>query len=311
MSLKNYAFKKYLRLHLRKRLKEGLDVEVARNDLATAIKTFMPKLSSKVRLQQTRVEAVAGEWVEREGVDKDRLIIYFHGGGFTVGSPASHRGVTTALAAALKAKLFCIDYRRAPECRYPAAHEDCFTVYKHFAQSDQDFSKVVVAGDQVGVALLLSTLLKAREEKLKLPAAMVCFSPLVDMSLSGQSMQKNLKKDDVLTPEGLEFSIAHYLESHEERITPAISPVFVDLKGLPPAFIQVGEDEILLDDALRLEEALVKAGSDVVLELWKSVPHMWQLVAFSGSMGLPEGKKAIKQIGRLIEPILNTRVKGG
>ncbi len=304
MSLQNYAFKKYLRFNVKKRLDAGLSVEAARNELDEAIKTFMPKLSSKIQLQQTEIEGVPGEWVEYEKSARDRLILYFHGGGFTVGSSVSHRGVTTALARALRSRLFCIDYRRAPEHQYPAAHEDCFRVYQHFAENHHALSQIIVAGDQIGVALLLSTLIRAREGQLKLPAAMICFSPLVDMTLSGQSMQKNRKKDDALNPEAAEASLGHYFMNSVERGSTTVSPVFADLNNLPPAVIQVGEDEILLDDALRLKSALEHAGNDVSLEIWKSVPHMWQLASFSGPKGLPEGKKAIKQIALLLDPLL-------
>jgi acetyl esterase/lipase len=304
MSLQNFALKKYLSINLTKKLNADLSIEVARNDLENAISNFMPKLSKKIHLQQAEIAGVSGEWVEHEKSDKERLIIYFHGGGFSIGSPQSHRGATTSLAKTLRARLFCIDYRRAPEHSYPAAHDDCFQVYQYFAQSAQDFSKVVVAGDQVGVALFLSTLIRARDEHLRLPAAMICFSPLTDMNLSGQSTERNLQKDIASNPDVLKRSIDHYFENREDQKRPVISPVFADLRKMPPAVIQVGKNEILLDDALFLRKSLENAGCKVSLEIWKSVTHMWQLAAFPGPRGLPEGKKAIKQIGRYIEPLL-------
>ena len=307
MSLKNYALKKYLSLNHTKKLTADLSIDDARGDLNDTISTFMPKFSKKIRLQQAEIAGVPGEWVEHEKSDKERLIIYFHGGGFTIGSPVSHRGATTSLAKTLQAKLFCINYRKAPEHSYPAAHNDCFQVYQYFAESAQDFAKVIVAGDQTGVALLLQTLVRARDEDLKLPAAIVCFSPLTDMTLSGRSMESNKKKDLALHPDLLKRSIDLYFVNQEDRDHPEISPVFADLEKMPPAVIQVGEDEILLDDALFLQKSMENAGCKVMLEKWKSVTHLWQLAAFSGAFGLPEAKRAIKQVGQQIEPLLKMR----
>lgn len=302
MSVQNVLLKSYLRLRVKTKFGPELAIEDARQQLDEAMRTFMPPLPDGVRVSPFETDGVRGEWIDTDTADLGRVVLYFHGGGFAMGSPASHRGVTCALARALGARVLSVDYRLAPEYPFPAAVDDAVGAYRWLLKNGQDPQKLVLAGDQAGGNLVFTTMLRARDSKLPRAAAGVALSPWLDLAMTGESIRKNAGRDSVLTPAAMERSIQHYLNG-ASAVDPLVSPFYADLEGLCPILIQTSKTEILWDDSRRMQSALLAAGVDARLDAWPDVPHMWQLASFSGARGLPEGRKAIQRIADFLEEI--------
>lgn len=302
MSLQNVLLKRYLRHCVKTKLGPKLAIGDARRQLDEALRTFMPPLPRGVRVSPFATDLIRGEWIDTDTAVPGRVVLYFHGGGFAMGSPTSHRGVTCALAQALGARVLSLDYRLAPEYPFPAAVEDAVEAYRCLLTDGQDPKKLVLAGDQAGACLVLATMLQARDSGLQRPAAGVALSPWFDLAMTGESMHKNAGRDSVLTRAALELSTRYYLNG-ESANDPLISPLHADLEGLSPIFIQTSKTEILWDDSRRMQAALLAAKVDARLDAWTDVPHLWQLASFSGARGLPEGRDAIRHIADFLEEI--------
>lgn len=202
-------------------------------------------------------------------------LLYLHGGGFVVGSPATHARLTGELARRAGLRTTSVDYRLAPEQPFPAAVDDGLAAYRELLASGTDPQDLVMAGDSAGAALSLATLLAARDAGLPQPAAVVLFSPWVDLTLSGASMHTKQDADPIFTEDTLRTFADLYVGTGD-RTQPLASPLFADLAGLPPLLVQVGANEVLLDDAVRLAG---RAGADdieVTLEIGPGLPHVFQ-----------------------------------
>lgn len=225
----------------------------------------------------------------------DRHILYLHGGGYTFGTPGHYRDFFWRIANATGARLLCPEYRLAPEHRFPAAVDDAVCAYRWLLAEGADPKRIAVMGDSAGGGLTFCTLLRLRDEGVPLPAAAVGLSPWTDLATTGPSMAANAKSDPMLVPHQARFFARCYLGDADPR-NPYASPLYGDLAGLPPSLIQVGGDEILLDDSVRMAERLRAAGCHVDLEVWPRMPHVWQLFARI----VPEGRRAIDQIGKFV-----------
>lgn len=203
-------------------------------------------------------------------------LVYLHGGGYTRGSTRSHKPLISRLAASFGLRVIAIDYRLAPEHPFPAALDDATSALRD--AFDDCEGPIVLAGDSAGGGLAVAACAHLRKLRHRLPEALIVLSPWADLSLSGQSHQTRAKADPMLKIEALEAAAAQYLGGRggEEKLA---SPIFADLQGLPPTLIQVGEDEILLDDALRLHDAMEAAGVDVECEVWRGLWHDFQMFA--------------------------------
>jgi epsilon-lactone hydrolase len=247
--------------------------------------------------QMTPVDAggVAGVLAAVEQSRSDRCILYFHGGGYTVGTAALYRDILWRVAAAARAQVLYFDYRLAPEHPFPAALDDAVSVDRWLA-ARFDARHVAFVGDSAGGGLLLATLLRLRDEGAPLPAAAVAMSPWTDLALTGPSMQSNAAADPMLDAGKLPQLAESYAAGAGPR-TPYISPLYGDPTGLPPTLIQVGSDEILRDDAVRMADKMRSAGCDVEIEVWAKMPHVWHLYARL----VPEGRRAIERIGAFLQ----------
>ncbi len=232
-----------------------------------------------VDVQPVLISAIRGEWVVPESATGRRVILYFHGGGFIAGSPETHRPLVSRLAHAASARALVPQYRLAPEFPYPAALRDAADAYRWLLTQGITPSNIIFAGDGSGGGLAISTLLALRNAGLPLPAAAVCFSPWADMTLSGWSMLKNRSSDDALSWELLSTCARHYLKGASPAEAFA-SPIYGDFRGLPPMMIHAGSAEVLKDDASRLGERAAAANVNVNVEVYESMPHLFQ--------GLPE-----------------------
>ncbi|OUS13193.1 alpha/beta hydrolase [Gammaproteobacteria bacterium 53_120_T64] len=242
------------------------------------------------------VGGVSGEWQQAALGSVDNVILYLHGGAFVIGSPASHRDMVGAIADAAQARAFIVDYRLAPETLFPGAVEDAVAAYKGLLANGEKAEKIIIAGDSAGGGLTMSTLVALRDEGIELPAGAVCISPWADLTFTGDSMIVKDKVDAMLSRDSLSWFAGLYLAG-QDAADPKASPIFADLSGLPPLLIQVGSNEVLLDDAIRLNKAVKKAGGDATLEVWDGQMHVWHLMATI----VPEGKHAVNVIGTFVK----------
>jgi acetyl esterase/lipase len=238
---------------------------------------------------------VPAEWIAPPGVETDAVLLYLHGGGYAAGSFVTHRVVAEKVAQLARVRALLPAYRLAPEHRFPAAVEDAMAVYRWLIQEyGADPARVVVAGDSAGGGLTIVLAVSARDAGLPLPAALACVSPWTDLAGTGESMRTKAGKDPCFTPEGLHLQAREYL-GDADPMHPLASPLYADLRGLPPVMVQVGEDELLLDDARRLVERARAAGVDATLEVW---PGLWHIFATQGTF--PESREAMQRLGRFL-----------
>lgn len=270
-----------------------LDVAKERAELEGLGRSFKTKI--ELSCTPLEVNKVPAEWVLTPQASAERVILYFHGGGYNSGSLNSHRSLVANIAQAAKARLLNVDYRMAPEHPFPAAVEDATASYRWLLENQVSPQSIIVAGDSAGGGLALALLVKLRDAALPLPAAAVCLSPWTDLACSGPSWKENVKKDLLLEPRSILASAQLYLGGADPR-TPLASPLYADLHHLPPILIQVGSDEMILSDAKGFTERARAAGVDVTLEVWQGMQHVWQLAVNI----LPESRQAIEKIGQFI-----------
>jgi epsilon-lactone hydrolase len=242
--------------------------------------------------QPTVLGGVAAEWTSVRGVSPDRAVLYFHGGAYCLGSIATHRALVGNLARASATRVASLEYRLAPEHPFPAAVDDAVSAYRALLVAGASPSRVALAGDSAGGGLAAATLLALRDAGDPLPACAVLLSPWLDLSCSGESMRTRLEQDPVIRPAPLRSLAEAYLCGAGAR-DPLASPVYGDLRGLPPLLVQVGTAETLLDDSTRFADRARASGVDVALEVWDDMIHVWH--AFSPL--LPEADRAINAIG--------------
>lgn len=227
----------------------------------------------RVGIQQVEVNGLPAEWISARSPN-DRVILFLHGGGYVSGSPRTHRTLTAELANVTQGRVLAPAYRLAPEATYPAALEDAWGVYWWLLDQGVPPSRIVVMGDSAGGGLTIALLLALRDAGLPLPAGAAGLSPWVDLAMTGATLQANAPTD-YINENVLRASARMYLDGRCPQETPLASPLYADLRGLPPLLIQAGSAEMLLDDALRLAEAAKAAGVDTTLEVWDDMIHVW------------------------------------
>lgn len=228
-----------------------------------------------------------------EAAPAERHVLYFHGGGYCLGAPETHRGLLTHLARAAQAAVHAPRYRRAPEHPHPAALEDAIAAWDGLVASGLRASDVALAGDSAGAGLALA-LAQALRDRGQVPAALALISPWVDLTLSGDSHRERAAVDPMLSTRWLADCARHYAGADLER--PACSPLKGDLSGLPPMLIQVGSDEILRSDAEDLAGLAAEAGVEVHLREFEGLWHDFQLHA--GVLG--EADEALAEIAAFL-----------
>jgi acetyl esterase/lipase len=251
-----------------------------------------PKTTNVVSLTVGGVPAVR---VATPRSRDDRHVLYLHGGGYVCGSPAHYRDFIWRIADAAAARVLVIDYRLAPEHPFPAAVDDAVAAYRWLLSQGADPRRMTIMGDSAGGGLTFATLLRLRDERVPLPAAAVALSPWTDLALTGETHRRNARSDPMLSPKHATTFAKHYLAGADSK-HPYASPLYGDPRGLPPALIQVGSDEILRDDAERIADRLRIAACAVELEIWPRMPHVWHLFARI----LPESRQAIDRIGEFV-----------
>ena len=300
MSLQAIAIRFYLRYWFKRRLDPRAPVSVLRANVQDLARR-MPRPPPSVIITPADAGGVKGEWVAAPGADPRRAIVYLHGGGYVSGSVASIRDLTWRLSEAARCRVLALDYRLAPEHPFPAAIEDVAAAYRHLLDEGFAPASIAFAGDSAGGGLVYGSLVKLRDDGAPMPAAACSFSAWTDLALTGRTLQTNRDVDPMILAEGLRPIADWYLGS-TPATTPHASPLYADVRGLPPALLQVGSTEVLLDDSRRMAERLEAAGVNAELRIWPDMPHVWQgCGAF-----LPEARAALAEAGRF----LDRRVRG-
>ena len=227
-----------------------------------------------VRIDRGELGGVPCEWLRPEQ-DNGWVVLYLHGGAFIVGAAQTHRSLTSYLARHGAMRVCVLDYRLAPEQPFPAAGDDALAAYRALLAQGQPAARIVIAGDSAGGNLTLATALRVRELGLPLPAALVCFSPVTDVS--GATLHQPPAGDPLLQQAWLEQGVSAYCPAGMDRRNPALSPLYAELQGLPPLLVQVGEDEILLRQSQLLAERAMAAGVACQLELYQRQWHVFQI----------------------------------
>ncbi|WP_321794311.1 alpha/beta hydrolase [Caballeronia sp. J97] len=276
--------------------KHALDVGFARKYASRRI--WSPRVPKGWRLdiREGSTDApLRGEWLTPP-TNPRATILYLHGGGYYFCSPRSHRAITFGLAERSNARVFSLDYRLAPEHRFPAALDDSVAAYRRLLEDGVSAQSIAIAGDSAGGGLALATLLALRDAGDPLPAAAVVFSPWTDLTSGGESMRTNEGRDPMYHASIFPRVAAQYLGAGDAR-NPYASPIFGEFEGLPPLLIQVGDTELLLDDSTRVAAKARAAGVRVELEIWRDVPHIFQI----WSPFMPEARDALAHAASFIE----------
>ncbi|MFC8237378.1 alpha/beta hydrolase [Streptomyces sp. NPDC057284] len=233
--------------------------------------------------------------IELSGLESDGVILYFHGGGYALGTATAAAGLASELARRAGTRAVSVDYRLAPENPYPAALDDAVATYRGLLDGGVPASRIALAGESAGAGLVAATLVALKGVGLPQPCAAVLLSPWVDLTLSGASVADKAALDPALTPDGLRLRATEYLAT-ADAADPLASPVFADLTGLAPLLIQAGSHEILLDDATRLAARAAAAHIPVTLDVTPGVPHVFQ--GFTGI--LDDADAALTRIGTFL-----------
>jgi epsilon-lactone hydrolase len=242
-----------------------------------------------VRIEQVRDGRIKGEWIIANAADRG-VILYLHGGGYVACSPATHRPITACLARLTQRRVFSVDYRLAPEHRFPAALDDAVAAYRWLLDQGVATHALALAGDSAGGGLVLSTLVRLRDEGRPLPGCAVGFSPWTDLAGTGASVHSNDGRCSTLRRENIAQFARAYLGT-ASALNPYASPLFADHRGLPPILLQVGSTELLLDDARRVHDKIRNAGGVSKLEVFDDMFHVWQML----DGFVPEARGALRQ----------------
>lgn len=258
------------------------------------------RLPKDVVSKPISVEGIPSEWIETPN-PKYGAILYLHGGAYALGSINVHRELLARLAWVTRLNILAINYRLAPEHPFPAALNDTIKAYCWLLAQGLPASKIIIAGDSAGGGLTLAAMIALRDQGQPLPAGAVTLSPWLDLALTGSSVTQKAKADPILDYKSLTM-YAGYYSAGQSLTLPLLSPLYADLRRLPPTLIQVGADEILLNDSTRFAERACQAGVDVRLEMWDGLFHVFQIIPF-----LPETQKALQNIAAFIAETLKQK----
>ncbi len=227
--------------------------------------------------RELNINGVAAEWISVNRAHmKKYIILHCHGGGYSTGSRLYARTLTTKLAHSTSMDVISFDYRLAPEHPYPAAAEDAMKVWDYLMLMGYGARDIILTGDSAGGNLALSLVLKLKEQERLLPRGLILLSPWTDLTSSGDSFRTKAEVDPVLDSTYIERMIQAYAPEQDLK-NPLISPLFGDFTGFPPTYIQVGENEILLSDSVRLHQAFVDANVSVKIDVYPGMWHVFQM----------------------------------
>lgn len=252
-----------------------------------------------VVIKEVQMGSVPGTLVAPVHSGSNRVMLYLHGGGYFSGSPAGYHGIAGQFAKRLQANVFMPDYRLAPEHPYPTPINDAFEAYRWLLEQGHDARSIVFSGDSAGGAMVVSLMVAARNAGLPMPAGGVAISPWANLEHTGASMRNRDGIDPIVSKEALDLIARRFLNGALAN-NPEASPVFADVRGLPPILVQIGENEVMLSDAIRLATHLAENRVRTSLEVWPNMFHVWPIFADI----LPEGEQALVSAVRFLEDVL-------
>lgn len=245
---------------------------------------------------QFHVGELKAEWITPDGADEKKVLLFFHGGGYATGSINTHRALVSQIAKHAGVKALLFDYRLAPENKYPAPIEDAATMYQWLLSNGYSPNQVAFGGDSAGGGMSIGSLLYLRDHNIPLPKCAIALSPWLDHTMTGHSYHGHKDIDPMLVAEGFPLWSNNYMGDADPK-SPYASPIFHSLKGLPPIYVQVGHEEILLDDSTRFEAKAKEDGVDVIVEVYPKKFHVfnafWRV--------LPKAREANKKLGEFIK----------
>jgi epsilon-lactone hydrolase len=248
------------------------------------------KLPKETEINPVSIQNRYAEWIKLPGSRVDKAMLYFHGGMYLIGSPQTHRQHVVKFVKGTSINALVFDYRLAPEHPFPAALDDAITAYQYLLDGGFKASSVVFAGDSAGGGLCLATLLALKDKGIALPSAAAVLSPWTDLLLTGKSHKTNLRK--CFSPVGCPESASEFYANGNDKSHPYISPLYGNLKGLPPLHISAGGNETLLDDTVCFAEKAKQAGVDVTLRVDEGMSHCYPVF---GNL-FRESKLALEEI---------------
>ena len=278
---------------------DGLTVAEQR----TALERSAAAASAGTLIEPVDANGIPSEWVTATGVTGEAVLLSLHGGAYSIGSLGTNRRFSELLSAASNRRVLSIGYRLAPEHRFPAALDDALAAYAWLLATGVAPEDIAIAGNSAGGGLTLAMLVVLRDRGIPLPSAAVALSAWTDLTASGESVTSCASTDVMLTARGLETSAGLYT-NRERYAEPYVSPLFADLRNLPPILLQASRAEILRDDSTRFAARAGESGVDVTVELYDDMPHVWHM--FAGF--LPEADHAIASIGRWLATIGRPRL---
>ena len=246
-------------------------------------------------ITQVSAGGVPADQIQAAGLATSRVVLYLHGGGYSLGSARSHRALGKRIAFEARARVVLPDYRLAPEHVFPAAVEDAVASYRWLLATGVEPEQIAVGGDSAGAGLALALLVSLRDAGAPLPACAALLSPFADLECRGDSYASLAELDPIVSRE-MGLGMGRVYIGEREPSDPLASPVHAALDGLPPLLIQVGSREVVLDDARVIERHAREAGVPVKLDSWPGMVHVWHLFASV----LEEGQRAIEELGSFI-----------
>jgi acetyl esterase/lipase len=276
-----------------------LPIQLLRQGMAGMMSFALPPASCMI--ESVNAGGPEALWIsaEKQNEDDKATILYLHGGAYSMCSPQTHVGLTGLLSDLSRIRVLSVDYRLAPEHPYPAAIEDAVKAYRWLLQQGVPPESIVIGGDSAGGGLTFATLLKLKENGEPLPVAAFAISPWVDLAHTGETMQTKAEEDPMFTESGIDYMAKLYANG-ADLSSPLVSPLYADLRGLPPTLIHVGTSEMLLSDSQRMAEALKKAGVNCTLKEWEGLFHVFHSVVY-----IPEARIANEEIAAFIRKHLN------
>lgn len=260
------------------------------------------KLPANIELLPVTINNIYAEWILPPQAPKDKVILYFHGGGYVIGSPQSHRIHVSKVVKGSCIKALVFDYRLAPEHPFPAAIDDALSVFQWLLDLKFSPENIIFMGDSAGGGLCLATLLALRDKKKPLPKAAIALSPWTDLKNTGQSLTSNAKVDALTWKESWTI-FSHYYVKDKDPEHPWISPLYGNLDNLCPLLIYVGEDELLRDDSIRFAQKVKDTGGDVKLVVKEGMFHCYPVC----SPLFSEAKEAMENICSFIKNHLDMK----
>jgi acetyl esterase/lipase len=268
-------------------------IEILRQGLAGMMSFSLPPAGCRV--EKVNAGGVDALWVKAFNAGDSATILYLHGGAYSMGSAQTHLGLTGMLSDLCGLRVLTVDYRLAPENPFPAAIEDTVGAYLWLLKQGVPAKSIVIGGDSAGGGLTFATLLELKSKGVDLPAAVFAMSPWVDLAITGETIATKANVDPMFTESGIDYMAKLYANG-ADLSSPLVSPLYADLRGLPPVLIHVGTSEMLLSDSRRMAEALKQAGVDCTLKEWEDLFHVFHSVVY-----IPEARIANEEIAAFVK----------